>query len=139
MLNCFTTQRLLDQLNEAQQVRRLVVTDVEHPMWSRRSGRIRLKRIKSKLTRCFVATAHHTFNDVIDIGEVALHLAIIEHFDRLTSQDCPSKQNRRHIWSAQGPHREKPQTSSWQSIEVAVCMSHQLIGLLALHKDSPGG
>ena len=133
MLDCFTTQRLLHQLNEVQQLRGLAVTDVKHTMWSRRSGWIRLKRIKVRInSRWFIATAHHTFNDVIDISEIAVHLAMVEHLDRLTSQDCPSKQHRSHVGSATGAiHREKPQTGRWQSIKVAVSVSHQLIGLLA--------
>ena len=116
-----------------QQFNRLTVTNIENPMGCRGRGRIWVKRIKLRISsRRFITTTNDTLNNIFDIGEITLHLAMVKHLDRLTRQNRPGKQHRSHIRSPpRAIHREKTQPGSWQPIEMAIGMSHQLIRLLA--------
>ena len=95
--------------------------------------RVRLHRIKVEIRRSWlIATADHALHDVVDEGEITLHFAVIEHLDRLTSQDRFSKQHWSHIRSAPWAiDRKKAQASGWHPIQVAVGVRHQLIRFLA--------
>ena len=90
------------------------------------SGRVRLHRIKVGIRRRWlVAAAQHALHDVVDIGEITLHFAVIEHLDRFARQDRPGKQHWSHIRSAPwAVDRKKAQASGWQPIQMAVGVRH---------------
>ena len=74
---------------------------------------------------------HHAFGNVVDIGEVAHHLAVIEDVDRPALEDRLGEQEQRHIRPAPGPvDGKKAQAGGRQPVQMAVGMRHQLIGLL---------
>ena len=101
-------------------------------MGHRRRGRIRSQRIEcSRGRHRFVEAAHHHLDDVVDVGEIPLHPALVEHLDRLPGQDRPGEQHRRNVGPAPGSvHGEKAQAGGGQAIEVAVGVGHQLVGFL---------
>ena len=94
--------------------------------------RIRLEGIEIGIgRRRLIAATQHPFHNVVDIGEIALHFAVVEHLDRFTRQNRPRKQHRCHIRASPRPiHREKAQARCRESIEMAVGVRHQLVGLL---------
>ena len=78
-----------------------------------------------------VEHAHDAFDDVVDIGEVALHPAVVEDLDRLARQDGPREQHRRHVGPApRAVDGEEAQAGRRQPVQVAVAVRHQLVGLL---------
>ena len=77
-------------------------------------------------------TTASTLNDVINIGEISDHLTVVENIYRLTLQNRFRKEKQRHIRTAPGAiHSEKTEPCSRQPVQVAIGMSHQLIGFLA--------
>ena len=73
----------------------------------------------------------HGFDHVVDVGEVAAHLAVIEQLDRSTGPDGFGEDEIRHVgaapWAVDG---EEAQTRRRQPVEVAVGVHHELIGPL---------
>lgn len=109
------------------------VADIEHPVW-RPAGRwIWRKGIEGGIGGGrFVDAGDHPGHDVVDVGEIAAHAALVEHPDRLPRQDRLGKQHRRHVGPAPGAvHGEKAQPRSRQPIQVAVGVGHQFIGFLS--------
>ena len=49
-----------------------------------------------------VQRADHAADDVIDVGEVATVLAVVEHVDRLAGEDVARKDEQRHVRAAPG-------------------------------------
>lgn len=49
------------------------------------------------------------FNDVVDVGEVAFHLAVVEQGNRLAGQNGPAEQERGHVGTTPGPVDRKTQ------------------------------
>jgi len=94
-------------------------------------GGIGIERIEAWISRGgFLQASDHTFDNVIDVGEVPLHLALVEHLDGLPSEDRLSEQDWSHVRpSPRAVDREKAQARGRQAIEMAVGMGHQLIGL----------
>src|SRR5207248_5035881 len=66
---------------------------------------------------------------VVDISEVANHFAFIEDGNRFARENAPREFEERHIrpspWSIYGKESE---ARAWQSIEMGVCVGHQLVG-----------
>jgi hypothetical protein len=111
---------------------RLMIADVEHPV-----GRIAGRRIGVGGSVPGIGRRHpvvhpqHGFDDVVHVGEVALHAAVVEDVDRPTFEDRPGEQEGRHVGSApRAIDREEAQAGGRQAIEVAVGVRHQLVGLL---------
>ena len=78
-----------------------------------------------------IERAHHPLDDVVYIGEVAPHAAVVEDVDRTALEHRPRKQKQRHV----GPppraiHGEKAQAGRRQAVQMAVRVRHQLVGLL---------
>jgi hypothetical protein len=109
------------------------VADVEHPMRCPAGGRVWVGWIKGRIGRSrLVKQANQALDDVVDIGEITHHLAVVEHLDWLACQHCLGEQKQSHIRPAPRPiHREKTQARGKPPVEVAVGVGHQLIGLLA--------
>jgi hypothetical protein len=54
-----------------------------------------------------VGEARDAFDDVIDVGEIALMLAVIEQFQRRAFGDRPGKLDGRHVGPPHGPYTVK--------------------------------
>src|SRR5690242_19647581 len=76
--------------------------------------------------------ADQALDDVVDIGEVSLHAAVVEDVDRLACEYGLGEDEQGHVRSAPwSVDREEPQTSRGQPEKMAVGMGHQFVGLLA--------
>ena len=89
--------------------------------------------------RYHVQDAHDPFDDIVDIGEVALHVAVVEHLDRLACQQRPCELEGRHVWPTPGPvDGKEAQPGGGHPVEVRVGVRHQLVGLLGGRVEADG-
>src|SRR3546814_7519829 len=66
---------------------------------------------------------------VVDIGEVALHPAVVEDGDRLTRQDFRGEDPHRHVRTAPGAiDGEEAQAGPRDAEEMGVGFAHQFVG-----------
>lgn len=121
LLLCRLADGLFQHLNEVHELLRLVVADVVDLVAV--AELIRLRRI-----------AEHVLDardDVIDIGEVAVHIAVVVNLDGLAPADLVSELEIRHIRTAErSVDREEAQPRRRNPIEMAVSVRHELIRLL---------
>ena len=83
------------------------------------------------LLRGVLHDAHHSLHDVVDIGEVALAVAIIEYLDGFAFHQFVGEAKICHVWTAGGAiDGEEAQTGRGDVVELRVGMSHQLVALL---------
>ena len=81
--------------------------------------------------RRVVDDAHDAFHNVVYIGKVAQHVAIVEHLDGPVVQDGIRKEERRHVRPPPGAvDREEAQACRGDAVELAVGMGHQFVRLL---------
>ncbi len=115
-----------------QQLHRIVVADVVEAIRCRAGAGIRGAAIpRCVARRGAVAGPHHPFRDVVDVREVATHLAIVEHVDRRAGQDRLREQEHRHVRTTpRAVHGEEAQAGGRDLVQVAVGVCHQLVGLL---------
>ena len=74
--------------------------------------------------------AQNPVDDILDKGEVASVLSVVEDLQRLPGQNLAAENHRRHVWTPPGTiDREEAQPCCGQLVEVAVGVRHQLIGL----------
>lgn len=75
--------------------------------------------------------AHHSLHDVVDIGEVALAVAIVEYLDGLAFHQLVGEAKICHVgttgWAIDG---KEAQAGRGDVVELRVGMGHQLIALL---------
>ena len=75
--------------------------------------------------------AHHSLHDVVDIGEIALAVAIIEDLDGLAFNKFVGKAKVSHVGTAgRTIDGEETQACRWDVVELRVGMGHQLVALL---------
>lgn len=112
---------LFQHLNEVHELLRLVVADVVDLVAVAKL--IRLRRI-----------AEHVLDardDVVNIGEVTVHIAVVVDLDGLASADLVGELEVRHIRTAErSVDREEAQPRRRNPVEMAVGVRHELIRLL---------
>ena len=75
--------------------------------------------------------AHHSFHDVVDIGEVTLAVAIVEYLDGLAFHQFVGEAEVSHIGTTSGAiDGEEAQAGRGDVVELAIGMGHQLVALL---------
>lgn len=75
--------------------------------------------------------AHHSLHDVVDIGEVALAVAIVEYLDGLAFHQFVSETKVSHVGTAGGAiDGEETEAGRGDVVEFRVGMGHQLVALL---------
>ena len=75
--------------------------------------------------------AHHSLHDVVDIGEVALAVAIIENLDGVAFHQLVGEAKVSHIWTAGGAiDGKESEAGRGDVVELAIGMGHQLVALL---------
>ena len=75
--------------------------------------------------------AHHSLHDVIDIGEVALAVAIVEDLDGIAFHQFVGKAEVSHVGTAGGAiDGEEAEAGRGDVVELRVGMGHQLVALL---------
>ena len=105
------------------QLFRMIIADIVK--FCRRTGG------QADVGRRLVDQPQHNTDHIVDLGKVAPHPAMIKQLDRGTLQDRPGKQENRHVGPSPRPvDGKEPQARHWKSIEMAVGMRDQLIGLL---------
>ena len=84
-----------------------VVADIVEPV-----GRAAAPRLgRAVIFRRMVEAADHAADDVVYIGEVALHPAVVEDGDRLAREDFRGEDPHRHVGAAPRPvNRKKTKT-----------------------------
>ena len=71
------------------------------------------------------------FDDVVHVGEVPLHLAVVEDVDGPPFEDGLGRTGRGHVRPPPGTiDGEEAQAGGGQAVEMAVGMGHQFVGLL---------
>ena len=74
---------------------------------------------------------HNAFDYVVDIGKVAEHVAVVEHFDGLVVENSIHEQEWRHVGpSPRAIYSKEAQSRCRQPVEFAVNIGHQLVALL---------
>ena len=83
------------------------------------------------LLRGVLHDAHHSFHDVVDIGEVALAVAIIEYLDGIAFHQLVGEAEVSHVGTACGAiDGEETEAGRGDVVELAISMGHQLVALL---------
>ena len=74
--------------DEVHQLDGIVVADVVEPVGRERGRGIGIVAAPRRVgLGDMIGGAHHALDDVVDVGEVARVLAVVEHVDRLAGED----------------------------------------------------
>lgn len=121
-----TDQLFLKDGHEVEKVLGRVVADVVHLV--RGDGESILAVL---LLRGVLHDAHHSLHDVVNIGEVALAVAIVEYLDGLAFHQLVGEAEVSHIGTAGGAiDGEEAQAGRGDVVELRIGMGHQLVALL---------
>ena len=121
-----TDQLFLQDGYEVKEIFGRVVTDVIYLV--RRDGQSVLAVL---LLGGVLHDAHHSLHDVIDIGEVAFAVAVIENLDGFAFHQFVGEAEVSHVGTACGTiDGKEAETGGWDVIEFAIGMSHKLVALL---------
>ena len=83
--------------------------------------------------------AHHTLHDVVDIGEVALAVAIVEYLDGIAFHQLVGEAEVSHVGTACGTiDGKEAQAGRGDVVELRVGMGHQLVALLRCGIEAHG-
>lgn len=130
-LGFFPEARFQD-LNVSHEVDRLAVADVVDPVRGvapRRIGRIAPPRGIAR--RRPIDDGDDAFHDVVDVGKVPPHAAVVEDLDRFATQNFGSELEKRHVRAAPGSiDRKKAKPGALKAIQVGVAVGHQLVRFL---------
>jgi len=109
-----------------------VIADVEYPVGHIAAGRVRIQGVKVGIgLGRLVQYPQHPFHDIVDVGEIPLHLAVVEDVDGAAFQNGFGEQEQGHVRAAPGAvDGEKAQPGGGQAEEMAVGVGHQFVGLL---------
>ena len=119
-------QLLLEDGHEIQQVLRIAVADVVDLV-----RRHRQPVLTGLAFRRVSHDANHTLDNVVDVGEVAAAVAVVEDTDGLPGAKLVRESEICHVGTARRTvHGEKPQSRRRDVVEFRICMGHQLIALL---------
>ena len=121
-----THQLFLQDGHEVEEVFGRVVADVVYLV--RGDGQTVLAVL---LLRGVLHDAHHSLHDVVDIGEVALAVAIIENLDGLAFHQLIGEAEVSHVGTAGGAiDGKEAEAGRGDVVELAISMGHQLVALL---------
>src|SRR5437763_5434257 len=111
VLHRLAPEAVLDDLDVAQQLHRLTVADVVEPKRRRARGRVGSLAVPARIRlRDALRGPHYSLGDVIDIGEVAPVVSVVEHIDRLAFEDVAREEEERHVGAPpRSVHREETQ------------------------------
>lgn len=91
------------------------------------------------LLRCVLHDADHSFHDVIDVGEVALAVAVVEDLDGFAFHQFVGEAEVSHVgttcWTIDC---EETETGGWDVVEFAVGVRHQFVALLCCSVEADG-
>ena len=121
-----TEQFFLQDGHEVEEVFGRVVADVVHLVrWDGESV------LAVLLLRGVLHDAHHSFHNVVDIGEVALAVAIVEYLDGLAFHQFVGETEVCHVGTTcRAIDGEEAQAGRGDVVELRVGMGHKLVALL---------
>ena len=121
-----TDQLFLQDGHEVEEVFGRVVADVVHLV--RGDGQSVLAIL---LLRSVLHDAHHSLHDIVDIGEIALAVAIVENLDGLAFHQLVGEAEVSHVGTAgRAIDGEESEAGRGDVVELAIGMGHQLVALL---------
>lgn len=121
-----THQLFLKDGHEVEEVFGGVVTDVIYLV--RRDGQSVLAVL---LLGGVLHDAHHSLHNVIDIGEVAFAVAIVENLDCLAFHQLVGEAKVSHVGTAGGAiDGKEAEAGRGDVVELTISMGHQLVALL---------
>lgn len=127
-------QFFLEDGNKVQEVLGLVVADVVD--FVRGNGQAVLARA---LLGRMAHHAHHALYNIINVGEVALAVAVIEDFYRIPLYQFVGETEVSHIGSAgRAIDGEETKAGAGDIVQFAVCVSHQFVALLRSGIEADG-
>ena len=89
----FLAETLLDRADVVHEFDGLLVTDIVDPPRRVARARVGLRGVPVLVRRCrMIARADHALDDVVDVGEIAPMLAVVENVDRLALKDIAREQ-----------------------------------------------
>ena len=120
--------------DEVQQVLRRIVADViDFVRWNRQSV------LAGLFFWCMLHDADNAFYDVIDKGEVAFAVAVVENLDGLALTKLVGEAEVGHVrTTGRTIDGEESQAGAWDVVELAVSVSHQLVALLCCGIEADG-
>jgi len=126
ILDCFFTQRFFNGFDVGAELDGVVVADVVEPERGVAGRRVRGVAAPLGVGRGrLVAHADHALDDVVNVGEVAGVVTVVEHLDGLAGKRGLGEQEQRHVWAAPGAvDGEKAQPGGRQPVKVAVAVGH---------------
>ena len=78
-----------------------------------------------------VNNPYHAFDDIVDIGKIAHHPAVVEHRDRRALHDAIGKLEQRHVRPSPRPvDGEEPEPGARNAEQMRIAVRHQFVGLL---------
>ena len=121
-----TDQLFLKDSYEVKEVFGRVVADVVHLVrWDGQSV------LPVLLLRSVLHDAHHSLHDVVNIGEVALAVAIVEYLDGLAFHQLVGEAEISHIrTTCRTIYGKEAEAGRGDVVELRVGMGHQLVALL---------
>ena len=121
-----THELFLEDGNEIEEVLGLATTYIIYRI--RGNG----QAILSLLTlRCALHHTDDTLDNVINIGEVALAVAVVVDLNGLALEQLVRKTEIGHVWtSCRAINREEAQTCGGDVIELGIAVGHEFVGLL---------
>ena len=129
-----THQLFLKDGHEIKEIFGRVVADVVHLVrWDGQSV------LTVPLLRGVLHDANYSFHDVVDIGEVALAVAIIENLDGLAFHQLVGEAEVSHVGTAGGAiDGKETEAGRGDVVELRVGMGHQLVALLRCGIEAHG-
>src|SRR6202020_3583867 len=97
----FAAKAVFEHLDIAQELDWLLIADVVEAIWCVAGGRVGSATLPRRIAGGWtIKRTDHPFDDVIDVGEAALVMTVIEHLNGLPSEDGLREQEQRHVRSA---------------------------------------
>ena len=119
--DAFVDQALLENLDESEQTDRLAVPDVIDFAGGSVFG----------VVRGLLHDGDDALHDIIDVGEVAIHVAMVVNLDGFAFDQLVGEFEIGHVRPAhRAIDREEPEPGRGNLVELAIGMSEQLVGLL---------
>src|SRR5579884_874779 len=133
VLDRLFAQSLLQEGDEGEQLNGTGGADIVEAVRRGTGGRIRGGARPGGIGRGGpVQHTDNSFDNILYIRKVPLHVPIVVHVDGLALQDRLCKLEEGHVRAAPGTvDRKEAQAGRRQAVEMAVRMGHELVGLLA--------
>ena len=99
-----------------------------------------VKRVRLGASTCFgriiiggrgVYTGDYARNNIVDVGKVTVHIAIVEYRNGYSGQDFLREHPQHHIRAApRTVHSKEAETRQRNTVEMGVGLAHQLVRFL---------